>query len=93
MSEQWTDWTDHDGKGFPADLVNGMYVASRHDNGKYIEAVYDGDGKMFSGSWDWSNYPTYTKILRYRIRKPDALQQMIELAEALPVVKQLEVTE
>ncbi|MBL4766518.1 MAG: hypothetical protein JKY94_02185 [Rhodobacteraceae bacterium] len=89
MSDEWTDWRDHDGKGCPC---LGQMVRVEFCGGRVLEAIAgSGGGK----SWLWGS--GYNKILRYRIRKPRALQQlieMVEMVETLPVpVKHLEVTE
>lgn len=96
MGEQWTEWRDHDGKGVPAELKAGMFFEVYEE----FMAFYKRYCKLMatekilnSGCWVAKDpNGSFAQILRYRIRKPDALQQMIERAEALPAQKQLEVT-
>lgn len=89
---KWTDWVDHDGKGVPTELKVGMVIEVEtllSDGSRYsVTGVFT---KSVGGMRMWSS--SEVKTLRYRIRKPRALQAMIEEAEALPVVKQLEITQ
>lgn len=97
MSEQWTEWRDHDGKGVPAELKVGMQFEAEglfpDDGPDEYEGVFTGECyNLNGGCWNWENRLIYCRAIRYRIRKPDALQQLIEMVEALPAQKQLEVT-
>ena len=68
MSTEWGPWITHDGKGCPC---VGQYV-------HFFELLSTGGvesdfviaGARGGKSWDWSNAPEYTRIIRYRIRKP-----------------------
>lgn len=109
MSDEWTDWRDHDGKGVPAELKVGMVINAelfdfeemqteglhvfqfgvpcQHE--RWEETAVDADK-----SWISPCDPEYLFVIRYRIRKPHSLQQLIKMVETLPVpVKNLEITE
>lgn len=68
MSE-WGPWIEHDGKGCPC-------------RGEYVHIVYEdqiefcgiaGSGEYGGKSWDWSNAGLFSRVIRYRIRKPRGL--------------------
>lgn len=79
MSDEWGPWIDHDGNGCPC-------------RGKYVQCINDGRRGVWEGiagscggqSWDWRNARYCRIVIRYRIRKPRALIQLIELVENLP---------
>lgn len=85
--EEWGPWIEHDGRGYPSGVV-GQYVQAEEEcvargllppeTGLVLGQHIDG------GSWNWANHPQYTKILRYRVRKPRALRDLIRLAEDIP---------
>ena len=99
MSEEWGPWIDHDGRGCPCVgmLVEGVFLNAMalRDDPSFIVGVQE-DREIFiagsdgGGSWDWSNWPHYSKIIRYRIRKPKGLTILEGLLENLP--KEMEVT-
>ena len=35
-------------------------------------------------SWDWSCFPKYKKVLRYRVKRPRGLEVLLEVMETLP---------
>lgn len=86
MGEEWTDWIEHDGRGTPPDVI-GNFV---HMIG--TEAWVMGMVRKPYAPFDWSNFckpipgksSVYDKIIRYRIRKPRALLDLIDLVENLP---------
>ena len=93
MSEQWGPWIEHDGLGCP---VRGQWVQAE-GQGMAREGIAGSDGDRSvllgfnrDGSWDWSNGPDCWRIERYRIRRPRALLQLIDMAENLPAPKQRE---
>lgn len=74
MADVWGPWIEHDGKGCPC---VGMWVCVEWRNGDTSEGIAGSGG---GSSWDWSN--TWSDhIIRYRIRRPDALRNLIDLAE------------
>ncbi|PCJ24134.1 MAG: hypothetical protein COA96_10335 [SAR86 cluster bacterium] len=101
MSDEWTDWRDHDGKGVPVPI--GMFAEWVFCDFNF-EPLGQSSGMVKGGnSWLWAGGINRMKsnparwaapFTRYRIRKPRALQQLIEMVETLPVpVKHLETTE
>ena len=89
MSDEWGPWIDHDGNGCPC---LGMWVDSVHEGTRGRVYRVDGvAGRMGGLSWDWDNYAKLTRdgryitrVVRYRIRKPRALLDLIEMVESLP---------
>ena len=84
MSEEWTEWQEHDGKGCPC---KGMWVRTEERGGLIEEHIAEGvrSDAPFS-AWNWEGWDT--DIIRYRVRKPRALLQLIEMVENLPAPAQ-----
>jgi hypothetical protein len=85
MTDEWGPWIEHDGSGCPC---VGMWVHRIY--GRPGLDTVDGKTKSEkiglvmnaqSGCWRWSN--GFSPVIRYRIRKPRALQQMIDRAAKL----------
>lgn len=89
MADEWSPWVEHDGRGCP---VVGLFchVIGEGARGEHHEVqmiVRD------HPCWDWSNFGkpgsdrgrcgVWAKVTRYRIRKPRALLDLIEMAESL----------
>ncbi len=93
MGNEWSEWITHDGKGCPC---VGMYVRVFIEtlSGK---ANATREGVAYGGlQWSWENAATVTRetdthyymvgmIVRYQVRKPRALLDLIEAVEAMPV--------
>lgn len=82
MADEWGPWIEHDGKGCP--VLSGQYLRATGSNGAEVEGVMRNPRLAFG--WDWmgpSGNPC-DFIIRYRVRKPRALLEMIARAEALP---------
>lgn len=83
MSEEWGPWIEHDGKGCPCP---GKWVMCIYSHGEIDEGPATREGR----SWVWDNPdPNYWnngahQIIEYRIRRPRALLQLIEMVENLP---------
>lgn len=77
--EEWGPWQNHDGKGC---LCVGMWVQAIHQNwdGPLIEGIAG-----LAGNRDWVWATAVFPIIRFRIRKPRALREMIQWVENLPV--------
>lgn len=87
----WTDWIQHDHKGCP---VVGYYV--RLETECLVESfpahyrkvgpkVLEGVPRKLSGkSWCGGN-KDYTKVVRYKVRKPKGLQSLQDILEKIPV--------
>ena len=77
MSEDWSDWIEHDGKGCP---VVGQYVHAIFDAGtpRDLFGMATGAACWF---WDAPRKPySYGKVTRYRIRRPRALEHLRQIA-------------
>lgn len=74
MSEEWSDWIDHDGKGCPC---RGKYVHTFND---YGEEWFGVAGSRGGQSWDERYENECSMIIRYRIRKPQSLINLINMA-------------
>ena len=89
--EEWGPWIEHDGGYAPylagvwvegdtlVGILSGYTVVDTFIDREQWR-VEDGQGE----SWNWANWPEFGKIIRYRIRKPRALMDLIELVENLP---------
>lgn len=90
MTDEWGPWIEHDGSGCPC---VGYYIqieldrdAKRHPdrfiaiNSRTFEGLLSIDLSLGAEwSWDWG-----ARVMRYRIRRPKALLQLIEMVETLP---------
>lgn len=90
MSEEWTDWIEHDASGCP--IAVGMYCAvtcrGRSGKERTLEGVMSPKGQR-AGSWTVKDHlGLWDQVIRYRIRKPRALLQLIEMVENLPAPAQ-----
>lgn len=87
MTDEWGPWIEHDGRGCP---VRGMMVEIIRRNGSgfgpyraYTLSVgnpTEGDPQEDN----WVHLPKPRDIIRYRVRRPKALQQLIQMVENLP---------
>lgn len=100
MSEDadWGPWVEHDGRGCPVVGLFVERVLSsggeRFADGPGSERVLVGVVRPKAGhisAWDWSNFLKMSangtrcgKIIRYRVRRPKALRDLIALVETLP---------
>jgi hypothetical protein len=88
MSE-WGPWIEHDGKGCPC---AGKFVESETLDGSILQhiagTITPGETDRIIDCWIWGECIAAGRIdwclIRYRIRKPRALLQLIELVENLP---------
>lgn len=92
MAEEWGPWIEHDGSGVPPD-VPGKYlqIVSRSLRGEesvsegYMPLTYPPAAELcWRGGGYFSLVDYAMPIIAYRIRKPRALQQLIDLVETLP---------
>jgi len=80
--DEWGPWIDHDGMRCP---VIGSYVNIVTVNNFASERNYC----LFAGSeggssWDWTNAPKFTRVTRYRIRKPRGMAALEAIARNVP---------
>lgn len=81
--DKWGPWIEHDGKGCPC---KGMWIQAQYNDfeGRIVEGFPTG----VASGWVWNYEPLrFWKVIRYRIRKPRALREMIE---TLPAPRQKE---
>jgi hypothetical protein len=90
MDEEWGPWIEHDGKGCPCVGKYAHWVFDGHSarEGSPRCHLING-GKECVGfpaggpSWFWNS--PYLHVIRYRIRRPKALRELIDMVENLPV--------
>jgi hypothetical protein len=88
MSEQdeWGPWIQHDGSGVPTDIRLGDFVEVESEDNETGQLVRDSAivtaAHLSPHNWIWGESTHDT--LRYRIRKPRALQQLRDMIEHLP---------
>jgi hypothetical protein len=98
MSEHWGPWIEHDGALPPKGLRDGftVEVLMSTESG---EVAATEEFHTLNFLWRWKtvrdgwfgkkrvrvcDYPMFYPVIRYRVRKPRALQQLRELIETLP---------
>ncbi|PZQ99919.1 MAG: hypothetical protein DI533_04615 [Cereibacter sphaeroides] len=93
--EEWSDWIEHDGQPVPELMgLKARVVAAngRDEVGIIMNSIAPPPGQY--SAFVWASLPKRVqgnRILRYRIRKPRALQQLIDLVENLPAPQPEEV--
>ena len=85
MADEWGKWQTHDGSGCP--VPEGIECETFHADGGIDRGLSCGHN---CSGWSWYFCVSFgspgDKVLRYRIRRPKALIDMIERAESLPVI-------
>ena len=76
MDQEWGPWIEHDGRGCPVQDGILVTVCGYNTYGRWEE--YTRPAKSTWLGWEWSNGP---RIIRYRIRKPRALLDLIAIAD------------
>ena len=79
-------WQDHDGKGCPC-VGKMVHVIWHAHDGCGTEFEHDGFGIAgIAGDecWRWETRPKFSRVIRYRIRKPRALLDLIQLIADMP---------
>ncbi len=84
MADEWGPWTEHDGKGCPC---VGQWVQAAFNvctkpcsHGVLLNEIWEGRATGRT-CWVWGE--GYDEIIRYRIRRPRALLDLIERAREL----------
>ncbi|GGG63641.1 hypothetical protein GCM10011415_07630 [Salipiger pallidus] len=77
ISEDWSVWRLHDGKGCPLPPGTIAEVVSEDGFGYTARQVARVTGGGYS-SWNWDHYPELKRITRYRVRKPRGLYLLEE---------------
>lgn len=87
---EWGPWIEHDGKGCPlakgvlvhlvledGDEWIGLVGTSTEPSRHGLPPIYD---EPTAKDQSWTGNPDFIQVIRYRIRKPRALQTLIEIA-------------
>ena len=97
MNDAWSPWIEHDGKGCPVakgtpgegELRDGRVVFFRALCGSTRGGPDVVASSREGSAWVWdSSLFTSDEVVRYRIRRPRALLQLIEMVENLPAPAQ-----
>ncbi len=99
MSEEWSEWFQHDGKGCPC---VGQYVHVRFDVRSHVEGTRS--MRLVSDGWEavgipqggpsWhSDAAIECHIIRYRIRRPKGMAILEQLLAGIPAPVAPEVVE
>lgn len=84
MSEEWSEWFLHDGRGCPCVGQMVQFYLRGNKTGKiWLSGRIVIAGSEGGESWDWRNKHV-SHIIRYRIRKPKGLTILEGLLENLP---------
>jgi hypothetical protein len=91
--EDWGPWIEHDGKGWPS---RGLFAEKEYADGLVLCGIIGArpftheelgapryTGKTFRTSWVWDAPGPCVPVIRYRIRRPRALREMIDRAASL----------
>lgn len=86
---EWGPWIEHDGK--PAPDAQGRYcnviASDGRDECGIVQCAIPQIG--YKSMWLWDTLgPREAWVCRYRIRRPKALRDLIELVETLPAPAQ-----
>lgn len=95
MKEDWGPWIEHDGGKCPVpDGVICHRVLNRPAWGSDVRVHgKTEDISPVERGWEWKSWewvPGYAHIIRYRIRKPRALEQLREIAANPELTRELE---
>ena len=89
MAETWGPWIEHDGKGCP---IRGLIAevtyerTMRRGDNAYGEPWRETITHIVpfaprARSWDWSNWPKFSRVIRYRVRQFSALTDLKAICE------------
>lgn len=84
MSEEWGKWQLNQGS-MPVSCSQIVAVELREKPDGW-EPIADTEGDR-ADCWDWSIDGSSGDIIRYRVRRPKALQQLIHMVKNLPAHK------
>lgn len=91
MEGEWGPWIEYRGEGRP--VPETFWVEVVGVGVSWPRQIVDQDFAGVFAGWDWSRFGQETgddegslwgKIIRYRVRKPRALLDLIDLVENLP---------
>ena len=80
MSDEWGPWIEHDGKDYPDAIGSRVFARSAVGNEGVVvsESPSEGGNCFLWGTLSGRWYPH--RITSYRLRRPAALQTLIEIA-------------
>lgn len=85
QQDEWGPWIEHDGSGFPGPV--GGFFQVQINRGDKWQGISVGKYNEHGSAWDWSSVDDefwWKIVIRYRVRKPRALLDMIERIENMP---------
>lgn len=88
MTDEWGPWQTHDGKGCPVQVGTWVRGVDRIGIDETWRVGFYGGQYCWDEGWNcwlWQSHPRPVDIIRYRIRKPRALLQLIDMVTNLPV--------
>lgn len=86
--DEWGPWIEHDGKGCP-DLAGYLLQCKVERDMDLPETRPEDCDRELSRPWLWALMPWPYRVVAYRIRRPKALQQLREIAENPPRVREV----
>ena len=81
MSEEWGPWLENNGSRPVSGNIQVSVEIRGVDNPMCLVANPECD---LAGNWHWEILGIKGDIIRYRVRRPKALQQLIKMVESLP---------
>jgi hypothetical protein len=82
MAEEWGPWIEHDGKHLPP---QGARCQATFCDGDTLIGTIVQDDYTQRQSFLWGDDESISHVVRYRVRKPRALLNLIDMVENLPV--------
>ena len=79
VNEEWGPWIEHDGNYVPHLVGLWVRTVAEWPDGKLTERELR-VGNGMGASWNWANFGPFTRVLRYRIRKPRGLTILEQIA-------------
>lgn len=86
MDQEWGPWVEHDGRGLAVPVGTVFEGVFERRRGEFVKKIgVAGSGLALSWNWSWWLKPApddgnlVSRLIRYRIRKPRALLDLIEL--------------
>lgn len=83
MSEEWSEWIEHDHKGCPlpvGTLVHVIGACGDEAKGRITQKSF----KPLISQWLGKDTRGFGYVVRYRYKRPRALRDLIDLVESLP---------
>lgn len=88
MADEWGPWVEHDGSGCPPEVQIGRRIQAITRNRHLRDTMHDGvvhQGVVDCPSWAAKDpFGSWEMVVRYRLRRPPAIQRLVDLVEGLP---------